>query len=109
MSAKHVELLVVDGCPNVDATLDRVRTAIGETGIGASVQIVPIENDDQAKHLKFLGSPTVRIDGVDVDPSAASRDDYGLQCRVYNVRGRLEGAPPMAWILSALGVIGKRT
>jgi hypothetical protein len=68
---RRVEVLVFDGCPNADTTLERARGG--------------------------------RVDGIDVDSSANERDDYGLQCRVYVVNGRLEGAPPMAWIASALG------
>lgn len=61
-----------------------------------------VQNDDEAMRLRFLGSPTVRVDGVDIDPSAENRDDFGLQCRLYVVGGRLEGAPPTDSIASAL-------
>ena len=38
-------------------------------------------SDEQAQHERFLGSPTVRVGGVDVDPDAEGRLDYGLTCR----------------------------
>lgn len=102
MSEKCVELLVFDGCPNVDATLERVHAAIREANVGASVRVVLVASDEQAQRLRFLGSPTVRVGGADVDPSAEDRVHFGLQCRVYSVRGRLDGAPPVDWIVSAL-------
>lgn len=102
MTTKHVELLIFDGCPNVDATVERARDAIREAQVCADLRIVSVENDDQARNLLFLGSPTVRVDGIDVDPSTESRSDYGLQCRVYNVSGRLENVPPSDWIVAAL-------
>lgn len=102
MNKRRLELLVFDGCPNIDATLERALAAIREADVCADLRIVRVESDDQAKQLRFLGSPTVRVDGRDVDPSAESRDDFGLQCRVYSLYGRFENAPPMAWIVSAL-------
>jgi hypothetical protein len=102
MSKRRVEVLVFDGCPNVDATLGRARAAIAATNARADVQLVRVESDEEARRLRFLGSPTVRVDGVDVDGSANLRDDFGLQCRIYSVGGRLQGAPPMDWIAAAL-------
>ena len=51
-------------------------------------RVVRVESADAAEHLRFLGSPTVRVDGHDVEAGTADRDDFGLQCRVYSVAGR---------------------
>lgn len=99
---RHVEVLFFDGCPNVDLATSRVRQAIASAGVQADVQLVRIEGDDDAVRRRFLGSPTVRVDGSDVDGAAEARTDFGLQCRVYSVDGQLEGAPPVAWIEAAL-------
>jgi hypothetical protein len=40
-----------------------------------------------ARDLRFLGSPTVRINDIDIEPSARSRTDYGLMCRTYGGGG----------------------
>jgi hypothetical protein len=97
-----VDVLVFDGCPNIEATLERARGAIAAANVVADVQLVRVANDDQARQLRFLGSPTVRVDGTDVDPAAVPRDDFGMQCRLYAVDGRFESAPPLAWIVAAL-------
>jgi hypothetical protein len=102
MSDRRVEVLVFEGCPNVDVALGRARAAALAAGVGADVRLVLVQSDEDAHRLRFLGSPSVRVDGVDVDPSAAARDDFGLQCRVYASDGRLQGAPPVEWIASAL-------
>jgi hypothetical protein len=102
MSERQVEVLVFDGCPNVDATLASARAAVQSENVRANVRLVRVGSDEEARHLRFLGSPTVRVDGVDVDGTAERRDDYGLQCRLYTVGGRLQGAPPADWIASAL-------
>ena len=102
MNQRRVEVLVFEGCPNVDATIERARAAVVDTRVTANVQVVWIEGDEEAKRLRFLGSPTVRVDGVDVDPGATDRENFGIQCRVYAVGGRFEGAPPADWISAAL-------
>lgn len=102
MNARHVEVMVFDGCPNIDVALERARAAVTSANVQADVRVVRVESDEEARRLRFLGSPTVRVDGADIDPTAIGRDDFGLQCRIYSVGGRLEGAPPAEWIVSAL-------
>jgi hypothetical protein len=105
MTTKRVEVLVFDGCPNGAAAVERAREAIAQTNVTADLCVVRVESDDMARRLQFPGSPTVRVDGVDVEPAVAverQREDYGLQCRVYEVAGRLQGAPPAEWIAAAL-------
>jgi hypothetical protein len=50
----------------------------------------------------FLGSPTVRVDGVDIDPSAAERADFGVKCRLYRSDHGQSPLPPEEWIAAAL-------
>ena len=102
MDKARIDVLVFDGCPNCDVTLERVREAVGRSSVAADVQIVRVEDQEQAQTFRFLGSPTVRVEGTDVEPEAAQRNDYALQCRVYSVDGRLQAAPPVEWIVAAL-------
>ena len=102
MGTRKVEVLVFEGCPNLEPTLERAREAITRTHVHAELRVVRVESDDEAIRLRFLGSPTVRVDDVDVDPAALERRDFGLQCRVYSVAGRYQGTPPADWIATAL-------
>jgi hypothetical protein len=52
--------------------------------------------------LRFLGSPTVRVDGRDVEPGADERDEFALACRVYRTQDGLRGQPDPEWITAAL-------
>ena len=61
-----------------------------------------MESPEAAAEERFLGSPSVRVDGVDVDPGAAGRDDFGLKCRLYSTGAGLQGTPPDEWVLEAL-------
>jgi hypothetical protein len=102
MLMKEVEVLIADGCPNLDPAMDRAREAIVHAAVPANLRVVRVESDDDARRLRFLGSPTVRVDGVDVEQGSLSREDYGIQCRVYSVGGRYQATPPLEWITAAL-------
>ena len=99
---KTIEVLYFEGCPNVEVASDCARRAVETTGVLAEVKRVRIENHADAVRRHFLGSPTIRVDGQDVDVWARDRMDFGLHCRVYEIDGKLAGAPPAEWIEAAL-------
>ena len=103
---KRVELFAFEGCPNVDVALQRVHAAVLAANVKAHITVTRIRNDEEAARLRFLGSPTVRVEGIDVEPAAAMRYDFGMQCRVYLVDGGFDGAPPIHWIEAAVGSPG---
>jgi hypothetical protein len=70
---------------------------------GAEVVLRRIDTPDAAAAERFLGSPTVRVDGRDVDPGADQRTDYGLKCRLYRSDELGQSPiPPETWIRAAL-------
>ena len=97
---KTIELLYFDGCPSHERLLPLVERVAAEAG----AVVVPrrVETPEAAEAERFLGSPTVRVDGVDVDPGAADRDDFGLKCRIYRADGQQSPTPPERWIRAAL-------
>ena len=97
-----VELLYFDGCPSHEALLPRLRALIAEEGVDAEVELRRVETIEAAEDEGFLGSPTVRVDGRDVDPGADGRDDFGLKCRLYRSGEGTSGLPPDQWIAAAL-------
>lgn len=98
----RIELLYFDGCPSHEAFLPRLRELLAQAGVDAPVQERAVLSDAAAQRERFLGSPTLRVDGVDVDPGAGDRVDYGLRCRLYPTEHGLRGAPRDAWVLEAL-------
>lgn len=98
----EIELLYFDGCPSHEAFLPRLRELLARAGVDAPVAERRVESDTDAQRERFLGSPTLRVDGVDVDPDAGERTDYGLKCRLYPTSEGLRGTPPDEWVLSAL-------
>ena len=97
-----VELLYFDGCPRYQALLPRLRALIAEERVDAEVELRRVETIEAAEEERFLGSPTVRVDGRDVDPGAEARDDLGLKCRLYRSSEGTSGLPPGQWIAAAL-------
>src|SRR6266436_3827490 len=82
-SAMTLEVFYVDGCPNLQRTLNRVKQVLDETGLTANVVEQRMLDASSAAAMRFLGSPTVHVNGVDVEPSARTSDQFGLTCRMY--------------------------
>lgn len=98
----HVELLYWSGCPSHPRALAELREAMAALGLDPgtiAVREVPTETD--AARERFVGSPTIRIDGSDVQPPG--NEPVGLTCRVYHRRdGRISPTPDPADIRDAL-------
>ncbi len=101
-SPLRIEILSFAGCPNVTTTRGRVREALVVEALHANVVEVLVEIPEVAQALRFLGSPSVRVNGRDVEPGADGRSAYGLMCRTYPAGDGREGAPSLTLIRSAI-------
>ncbi len=97
-----IEILYFDGCPNHERLVDRLPAWLEAHGIAANIELRRIPDEESAVAERFLGSPTVRVNGRDIEPGAAAREDYGLKCRIYRSETGVTGMPPDALILGAL-------
>lgn len=97
----RVEILYFDGCPNHEPLVARVPALLRAAGIDAELVSRRVESEQEARALRFLGSPTVRVDGRDVEPEAATRSDYGLKCRLYRSAEGVSGQPSDQLIVAA--------
>lgn len=98
----EIEILYFDGCPNHVAAAGLVEEVLADHGMDADVRTVAVESPEEAERLRFLGSPTVRVDGRDVEPGADERGDYVLACRVYRTAEGTSGIPDRGWVAAAL-------
>ena len=98
----RIELLYFDGCPSYAEFLPRLRELLASEGIDDEIELRLVDSAEEAERQRFLGSPTVRIDGEDVDSSASGRDEFGLECRLYLTEDGLARTPPEDWIRRAL-------
>lgn len=96
-----IQLLYFDGCPHVEAAEARLRAVLEEMAVSAPIERVRIADEAMATRLRFPGSPTIRVEGSDVDPPAHDAG-FALRCRVYHTPRGLEGVPSAERIRAAL-------
>jgi hypothetical protein len=92
-----VEVLTFEGSPHGDQALELARTALSEVGSEAGVRLVFV-TEREVEQRRFLGSPSVRIDGQDIEPGAELRTDYSHSCRLYHTSTGASPLPEVAWI-----------
>ena len=83
----RIELLYVPGCPHYLPARRCIQAALETLGIEAEVIERKVSDIEEAKAIHFPGSPTIRVNGVDVVP--ASDGNVGLSCRLYNGTGEV--------------------
>lgn len=82
VSVVRIDFLYWEGCPSYQEALQRLRAVLAEEGIAAEVRVVHVETEELARELAFPGSPTIRVEGHDVQPQTATADGR-LTCRLY--------------------------
>jgi hypothetical protein len=68
---------------NFPAALALVQRVAAELALDAKVRTIMITDQDAAERTRFVGSPTVRVDGRDVDPDGELAAKVTLECRLY--------------------------
>ena len=99
----RVEILARKGCDNRGMAVLVVERVVAEMGIPVVVKEIDLTSEAQAKKRRFLGSPSVHVDGVDVEPGASASTDFTLADRVYRSGDwGLQAWPDERWIRAAL-------
>src|SRR5260370_20923719 len=94
----RVELLHIPDCPNYEVAARLLKEILHEHGLPQKIAEVSVTDFSQAEALAFPGSPTIRINGKDVDPAFPEQDYRGLSCRTYILYGKRQGVPSRAMI-----------
>jgi len=94
-----VELLYADLCPFWKETLKTIHEVATDLNAKVLIRKVKVSSQAKAKRFKFPGSPTVRINGVDIDPATREVEGY-IGCRVYMYEGATYEFPPKEMIKS---------
>jgi len=97
-----IEILYFRDCPNYLPAVANVRKALREERVSAEVRHVEVLDDAQAAATGFLGSPSVRVNGFDVEPTARSATTEGLCCRTYIGANGTKGAPDVDLIRESI-------
>lgn len=74
----QIRVLCSEGCANAHPTVELVKNVAQELNIPINMEIVTVGTQEQAQELRFLGSPTVQIEGFDIETSARDSLAFGL-------------------------------
>ncbi len=102
MADLHIDFLYFEDCPSHPDALERLKAVLGEDGLDAEIKVTRVESEQQARQLRFIGSPTILVNGQDVDPPGGDAH-VALTCRVYrHENGRFSPLPSKDTIRRAL-------
>jgi hypothetical protein len=97
-----IELYFWEGCPSYPEARELLEEVLAERGIDEPIEMHEVLTREEAAALAFPGSPTIRIDGRDVDPEGAQAPP-ALACRVYRLPGgRVSPVPSRRQLEEAL-------
>ncbi len=97
----NVEVLYVAECPSHPAAVKLVKDVLAAEGVIAEIHEVLVSDERMAGELKFIGSPTIRINGRDVAAQVQKAQNFGLSCRLYPDSTQI-GLPPAEMIHRAV-------
>lgn len=93
-----IELQWFEGCPNHHAAREILDDVLAAKNVDAKVELIEVPDLETGERVKFPGSPTIRINGVDVDPDYEDTGDYTPRCRVYMTPDGYKCVPEREWI-----------
>jgi hypothetical protein len=74
----QVRVLFTDGCPNASPVIDLIEKVANGHRYSGVVDRVLVASQENAVKLRCLGSPTIRINGLDIDPFTRGSVAFGL-------------------------------
>lgn len=78
-----IEVLYFEGCPNYRPAVERLKAVLRQEGVPAEITEIAVEDEGTAEKLRFQGSPTIRINGLDIDLDAHAGSAIAFACRRY--------------------------
>ena len=97
-----IEVLYIQDCPHYQGVLALVERVRAELGVDAELRTTLIGDQQAAERARFPGSPTIRVNGADIEPGGPPPGMSSLACRLYRDEGGLAGWPAERWIRDAL-------
>lgn len=82
-----IEILFFAGCPNFRPAVELAERVVADLGVDAHIQTVEVDSADEAVRRRFLGSPSIHVNGQDIEPDAGGRTDFAVSCRLYGDSG----------------------
>ncbi len=89
-----IEFLYFEGCPHFPPALALLKDLLRQKDAEYSIEMTRVDSEQYARKIRFSGSPSIRINGKDIDETGAT--DYGIKCRIYRGNDGPTGIPPEA-------------
>ena len=89
----NIEVLYFEGCPNHLPAIEMVRETLKSLGRQDEIHQVEVHTQADAEAVAFVGSPSIRINGADIEPWARTAKAFGLSCRTYLDGSHRSGVP----------------
>lgn len=96
-----IEFLYFDGCPSYKKAEKSLEEVIAELRIKSEMVKINVTNNQMAKRYRFIGSPTIRINGKDLVEEKGT-SPYKRGCRIYLTKQGIKGVPDKEMIKKAL-------
>jgi len=97
----EVRFLYFSGCPNAGPTLILLKEALRAEAPDADLESLEVKSDEEACRYGFLGSPTIQIDGLDIEKNRRKDSPY-YGCRIYRAEQGSSGVPTKGMIVDAI-------
>ena len=98
----NIGVFFIEGCPGFSSITDDIKDVIAEEAVDADITLFLIETLEDARRLQFTGSPTVRINGMDIESNMQTIKAYGLRSRHYYINGKKSDYPAKSMIRDAI-------
>lgn len=99
----EVTMVLTERCPHKDAIRDVLKEALTEVGLADQpVQESTIRDDEDAIKVRCIGSPTIRVDGFDVEYMEREPDERSAGCRYFNTPAGWKPVPEKGMIVRSL-------
>jgi uncharacterized protein len=79
----RIEILYIAGCPNYSPSPARLRKVLRQEGVSAELSEIEVKDDAAARALNFIGSPTIRVNGLDIEVESRTVNEPAFACRRY--------------------------
>ncbi len=96
-----IRFLYFEGCPNKTPALERLKAVLNRLEIDSPIEMIEIKTVDDAQKYHFLGSPSIQINGVDIEKERINDPPF-FGCRLYQTPAGPSGIPPEELLIQAL-------
>jgi len=96
-----IHILTLEGCPNCNAAKELAEQTVRELHVLADIEGIQVNNEIEAERYHFLGSPTIQVNGEDIEVDRR-HEKASYACRVYRTVHGVAGVPPKQLLVDAI-------